>query len=229
MKILIVDDDPDLLAITGFALERAGFLVSKATDGEQGLDRFREEQPDLVILDINMPGIDGFELAKQIRESSNIPIIMLTVRDDEQDVVRALAIGADDHLAKPFSPKILVARIQALLRRVSTETSGSIKAGLLELDASQMTLAGVGNSTVPLTPLETRLLSLLFVNAGQPVHVEQILSHVWGNRADGNRQLLKQLVYRLRRKIEADPAAPVVLQTVPNAGYRLGKTSSIDT
>lgn len=221
MKILIVDDDPDLLAITGFALERAGFLVMKAVDGLQGLERFKEECPDLAVLDINMPGLNGFELATELRKAGNIPIIMLTVRSEEQDVVRALEIGADDHLTKPFSPKILIARIRALLRRVGAESDGKITAGRLELNSNEMTLAGVGDSVIRLTPLETRLLHLLFANLGQPVAVERILPHVWGSRADGNRQLLKQLVHRLRQKIEIDPATPAILQTVHNAGYRI--------
>lgn len=228
MKILLVDDDPDLLAVTGFALERAGFLVVKAVDGTQGLDRFKEQPPDLAVLDINMPGMDGFELAEKLRESSDLPIIMLTVRGEEQDVVRALDIGADDHLTKPFSPKVLVARIRALLRRVGAESSGTMTVGPLELNPDAMTLTGAGNSEVRLTPLEARLLRLLFANAGQPVSVERILSHVWGNRAGGNRQLLKQLVHRLRRKIENDPATPKVLQTVPNVGYRIETNSSVD-
>lgn len=219
MKVLVVDDDPDLLPLIGFALERAGFLVVKAADGEQGWERFRSESPDLAVLDINMPGIDGFELARRLREASDVPILMLTVRGEEEDVVRALETGADDHLAKPFSPKVLVARIRALLRRVGTDSAATLKAGELELDVTTLTLRGAGAAPVRLTPLEARLLRLLLNHVGNIVPTERILSHVWGTREAGNRQLLKQLVHRLRQKIERDPAHPQLLQNVPNAGY----------
>ena len=117
MKILLVDDDPDLLAVTGFALQQAGFLVVKAADGVAALEAFEREQPHLAVLDINMPRMNGFELAQKLRERSRIPLIMLTARSEEADVVRALSLGADDYLSKPFSPKILIARVKALLRR----------------------------------------------------------------------------------------------------------------
>src|SRR5262252_11242230 len=111
MKILLVDDDPDLLAVTGFALQQAGFLVVQAEDGLAALDAFQREQPDLAVLDINMPKLNGFELARQLRERSKIPLLMLTARNEEEDIVRALGIGADDYLTKPFSPKVLLARV----------------------------------------------------------------------------------------------------------------------
>jgi DNA-binding response OmpR family regulator len=117
VKILLVDDDPDLLSVTGFALQQAGFLVVKAEDGVAALEAFEREQPHLGVLDINMPRMNGFELAQKLRERSRIPLIMLTARSEEADVVRALALGADDYLSKPFSPKILIARVKALLRR----------------------------------------------------------------------------------------------------------------
>ena len=221
MKVLVVDDDRDLLPLIAFALERAGFLVVKAADGEQGWELFRSENPDLAVLDINMPGMDGFELAGRLREASEIPILMLTVRGEEEDIVRALETGADDHLAKPFSPKVLVARIRALMRRVGTEPAAALKAGALELDVSTLTLRGAGEAPVRLTPLEARLLRLLLAHAGTTISTERILSHVWGTRGTGNRQLLKQLVHRLRHKIERDPAHPELLQNVPNAGYRI--------
>lgn len=221
MKILVVDDDPDLLAVTGFALERAGFLVLKAGDGQQGLELFRTSSPEVAVLDINMAGMNGFELAKGIRELSDIPIIMLTVRGEEQDVVRALDIGADDYLTKPFSPKVLVARIRALLRRAGVEANKVVTAGVLKLNPDQMTLSREQGDAVRLTPLEVRLLLLLFSNAGQVVSTERILAHVWGSRAAGNSPLLKQLVHRLRQKIEYQPGVPCILQTVPNVGYRL--------
>lgn len=219
MKILLVDDDPDLLAVTGFALQQAGFLVIKAANGFEALDAFESEQPDLAVLDINMPGMNGFELARKLRERSGIPVLMLTVRHEEQDVVRALDLGADDYLSKPFSPKILVARIRALLRRVGIEEEGTATLGTLTLRPEDLTLEGLPQGPLRLTRLETRFLQLLIANGGRTVATERILGYVWGNRAGGNRQLLKQLVHRLRQKIEADPGNPLVLKTVPNAGY----------
>lgn len=221
MKILLVDDDLDLLAVTGFALQQAGFLVVKASDARAGLQAVQAEQPDLAVLDVNLPGMHGFDLAKKIRETSTIPILMLTVRREEEDIVRALELGADDYLTKPFSPKVLIARIRALLRRVGIETEGAMQVGTWVLRPDDLLLDGLPQGAVQLTPLESRFLQLLFAHAGHTVSTERILSSVWGNRAGGNRQLLKQLVHRLRQKIEDDPKAPVFLRTVPNAGYQL--------
>jgi DNA-binding response OmpR family regulator len=221
MKVLLVDDDPDLLAVIAFALQQAGFLVVKATDGISALHILEQEKPDLAVLDINLPRMNGFELAQKIRQASRIPIIMLTVRREEEDVVRALGMGADDYLTKPFSPKILIARIRALMRRAGMESEGSVTVGELVLRIDDLSLEGPGDKVIKLTPLETRLLHVLFAQAGRTVATERILTHVWGNRGGGNRHLLKQLVHRLRHKLEADPARPTILTTVPNSGYLL--------
>jgi DNA-binding response OmpR family regulator len=221
VKILLVDDDPDLLAVTSFALQQAGFLVVKAEDGVAALEAFEREQPHLAVLDINMPRMSGFDVAAKLRERSRIPLLMLTARSEEADVVRALALGADDYLSKPFSPKILIARIKALLRRAGGETSEAVAVGALSLDVPQLMLLGLARGPVRLTPLEARFLQLLFAHAGRAVSTDRILIHLWGNRAGGNRQLLKQLVHRLRHKVEDDPAAPRLVRNVPNAGYLL--------
>lgn len=226
MKILLVDDDPDLLAVTGFALQQAGFLVVKAGDGVEALTAFQREQPDLAVLDINMPRMNGFELAKQLRERSRIPLIMLTARSEEEDVVKALSIGADDYLSKPFSPKILLARVKALLRRVGIEAEETVALGNLSLDVAELTLSGLPRGVVRLTPLETRFLQLLIAQAGRTVSTDRLLVHVWGNRAGGNRQLLKQLVHRLRQKVEADPSEPKLIRTMPNAGYSIDPSAA---
>jgi DNA-binding response OmpR family regulator len=226
VKILLVDDDPDLLTVTGFALQQAGFLVVKASDGLEALDAFQREQPDLAVLDINLPKLNGFELARKLRERSKIPLIMLTARNEEEDIVRALGIGADDYLSKPFSPKILLARVKALLRRVGLEAEETVELGGLSLDAAELTLRGLPRGDVRLTPLEARFLQLLIAHGGRTVPTDRLLVHVWGNRAGGNRQLLKQLVHRLRQKVEADPAAPRLIKTVPNAGYSIDPAGS---
>jgi DNA-binding response OmpR family regulator len=221
VKILIVDDDADLLALVGFALTQAGYLVVKAPDARTALQRYAAESPDLAILDINLPDGSGFEICEAIRAQSRIPVMMLTARGEEEDLVRALELGADDYLTKPFSPRTLLARVKALLRRAGLEAGGTATAGpfALDLEAHQLR---VGEALiVKLTKLETRLMQILIANAGHVVSTERLLTHVWGRRGSGDRQLLKQLVHRLRQKIEADPAAPRYLQTESGAGYRM--------
>ena len=221
MKILAVDDDADLLALVGFALAQAGFVVVKATDVPSALRVFAQESPDLAILDINLPGGTGFEICAAIRKQSRVPVMMLTARGEEEDLVRALDMGADDYLTKPFSPRTLLARVRALLRRAGLETGGDMTAGDLHLDLEAHVLRVGGAEPVKLTKLETRLLQILIANAGHVVGTERLLTHVWGHRGSGDRQLLKQLVHRLRQKIETDPAEPALLQTESGAGYRL--------
>ena len=221
MKILLVDDDLDLLEIIAFALQQAGFLVVRATDGDRALSLFDEEAPDVVVLDINLPRRNGFDVVQSIRVRHTTPILMLTARSQEDDVVRALGLGADDYLTKPFSPKILVARVRALLRRVGKEGEGELRCGPLILRLDDLVLDGAPGGSCSLTPLEGRLLQLLMAQNGRAVATERILAHVWGQRAGGNRQLLKQLVHRLRQKLEAEPAEPRFLRTVPNVGYVL--------
>ncbi|MFO1399892.1 MAG: response regulator transcription factor [Steroidobacteraceae bacterium] len=220
MKILLVDDDPDLLAVTGFALQQAGMLVVRANSYGTALATWRAEQPDLAILDINLPGGSGFELCAAMRRESRLPILMLTARGEEGDLVRALELGADDYLTKPFSPRTLIARVRALLRRAGVEHGSASTAGSLRLDGESLELA-IGTQRFRVTPLESRLLQLLIANAGQPVATDRLLVHVWGHRGGGDRQLLKQLVHRLRQKIGDPTEEPRWLETVPSVGYRL--------
>jgi DNA-binding response OmpR family regulator len=221
MKILAVDDDPDLLALVAFALSQAGFVVVKAVDVQSALRVFADEAPDLAILDINLPGGTGFDICEGIRKQSRVPVMMLTARGEEEDLVRALDLGADDYLTKPFSPRTLLARVRALLRRAGLETGGAMTAGELHLDLEAHMLRVGAAEPVKLTKLETRLLQILIANAGNVVGTERLLTHVWGHRGSGDRQLLKQLVHRLRQKLESDPAEPSLLKTESGAGYRL--------
>jgi DNA-binding response OmpR family regulator len=221
VKVLVADDDQDLRDLVAFTLTQAGYLVLKAPDGPAALRAVAVESPDLVILDINMPGASGFQVCESIRHHSRVPIMMLTVRGEEEDLVRALELGADDYLTKPFSPRTLLARARALLRRAGTEGSSLLSAGRVSLDAAEHLVRIGGSSPVRLTKLELRLLQLLLANAGRTVSSDRLLVHVWGRRGSGDRQLLKQLVHRLRQKIEADPAAPQLLQTASGAGYKL--------
>jgi DNA-binding response OmpR family regulator len=222
MKVLIADDDHDLLELIGFALGKAGFLVVKAGDGPTAVRMFDAEGPDLVVLDINMPGASGFQVCEAIRARSNTPVMMLTVRSEEEDLVKALELGADDYLTKPFSPRTLLARIKALLRRAGMESSAApLAVGRVALNLEEHTVQIGATAPVRLTKLELRLLQMLLANAGRTVSSDRLLVHIWGHRNSGDRQLLKQLVHRLRQKIEIDPALPQLLQTAAGAGYKL--------
>ncbi|HEY5102859.1 MAG TPA: response regulator transcription factor [Steroidobacteraceae bacterium] len=221
MKILVADDDRDLLGLIAFTLTQAGYFVVRAADGQTALRAFDAESPDFVVLDINMPGASGFQVCEAIRTKSRVPIMMLTVRGEEEDLVRALELGADDFLTKPFSPRTLLARIKALLRRAGAESSTPLIAGRVTLDLEEHSVTIAGCDPVRLTKLELRLLQMLLSNAGRSVNSERLLAQVWGHRNSGDRQLLKQLVHRLRQKIEPDPANPVLLQTAAGSGYKL--------
>lgn len=221
MKILIADDDRDLLGLIAFTLTQAGYLVVKANDGPAAIHAFQGESPDLAVLDINMPGASGFQVCEAIRAKSRIPVMMLTVRGEEEDLIKALDLGADDYLTKPFSPRTLLARIKALLRRAGIENAAPVSAGRLQLDAEEHTVRIDGGEAVRLTKLELRLLQMLLANVGRTVSSDRLLIQVWGHRNSGDRQLLKQLVHRLRHKIEGDPANPQLLQTSAGSGYKL--------
>src|SRR3569833_796075 len=166
MKILIADDDRDLRELIGFTLTQAGYLVMKSGDGPSAVQTFENESPDLVVLDINMPGMSGFQVCEAIRKRSRVPVIMLTVRGEEEDLVRALELGADDYLTKPFSPRTLLARIKALLRRAGMENSAPLAAGRVALDIDEHTVQIGAAEPVRLTKLELRLLQMLLANAG---------------------------------------------------------------
>ncbi len=222
MKILVVDDDLELLRLIAFALRQAGYMVVEAQDGPSGAAAFERERPDLVVLDVNMPRLSGFEVLKRIRAASvSTPVMMLTVRSAEEDQVQGLDLGADDYLAKPFSPRTLLARVRALLRRAGVEKPAPLSSGDLALDLETQSVRVRGGAPVRLTNLEARLLQLMLANGGHTLPLERLTSHVWGYRGMGDRQLLKQLVHRLRRKIESDPAEPRYLVTVSGLGYAL--------
>lgn len=229
MKILVVDDDLELLRLIAFALRQAGYMVLEAQDGPSALAVFERERPDLVVLDVNLPRLNGFEVLKKIRTvSEGLPVMMLTVRTGEEDQVRGLDLGADDYLGKPFSPRTLLARVRALLRRAGVDRPAPLTAGDLLLDLETQTVRVKGGDPVRLTNLEVRLLQLLLANGGHTLPLERLTSHVWGYRGLGDRQLLKQLVHRLRRKIEIDPASPRYLVTVSGVGYALNPAGPKD-
>jgi DNA-binding response OmpR family regulator len=219
MKALIVDDDRVLADVVAFTFRREGFEVIQAYDGPTAIRRCSEEHPDIVILDVNMPTMDGFTVCRHIRERSNTPIILLTVRGEEDDIVEGLEIGADDYIVKPFSPRQLVARANAVLRRAGQTTiSPILQVGELTFDSSQRRVTIGGGDPISLTPLEGRLLDYLMANAGHVLTTDAIIDHVWGP-GGGDRDMLRQLVRRLRSKIETDPADPNYIKTIPGLGY----------
>ncbi|HEX9370806.1 MAG TPA: response regulator transcription factor [Roseiflexaceae bacterium] len=224
MKILVVDDDLELLSLIGFALRQAGYLVVEAADGGAALATFEREQPDLVILDVNLPVMSGFDVCRRIRAEAPTPIMMLTVRSSEEDQVRGLDGGADDYLTKPFSPRTLLARVRALLRRAEIDRPAPLAAGDLAIDVERQAASVRGGAPIRLTSLEFRLLQYLLANAGHTIPTDRLTTHVWGYRGLGDRQLLKQLVHRLRQKIERNPAEPEYVVTVAGIGYVLQPT-----
>jgi DNA-binding response OmpR family regulator len=221
MKTLIVDDDRTLADVLAFTMRREGYEILLAYDGKMAIQRWMEEDPDLIILDVNLPVLDGFEVCAQIRKTSSTPILLLTVRDDEDDIVRGLKLGADDYITKPFSPRQLVARVQAILRRSGRSPSTTFReSGPLKFDINRREVVIAEERSVQLTALESRLLDLLMRNPGQVMTIEMIIDSVWGPRS-GDRDMVRQLIHRLRVKLEPDPEFPVYIQNIPRLGYSL--------
>jgi DNA-binding response OmpR family regulator len=221
-RILSVEDDERIRTAVKLALEDEGWTVAEAASGEEAIDLFARATPDVVLIDIMLPGMDGFELCRSIRKLSDVPIVMVTARADTHDVVAGLEAGADDYLTKPFAPKELSARIRALLRRVRPIASGHTKLvfGDLEIvpDEGLVTRAG---TEIHLTKTEFRLLCELAQNPGRVFSREALLDNVWGHDYFGDGRLVDVHVRRLRMKVEADPANPRHVVTVRGLGYRL--------
>jgi DNA-binding response OmpR family regulator len=220
MRLLVVDDDVELAGLLKFALNGAGYDVVTAFDGEQAIARFRDHKPDLVILDVNLPIRNGFEVLDAIRKHSQVPVMMLTVRSAEEDEVRGLNLGADDYLKKPFSPRTLLARIRTLLRRSNEQLEDPIVSWgrlTLNIERSEATLAG--GDTFRLSTLEMRLLRLLLSQQGRPVDADRLIGFVWSDREAADRESLKQVVHRLRRKMSAAGGSGEWIEYVPNVGY----------
>ena len=221
MKLLIVEDDLALSDVLRFTLRRAGFEVLLAHDGRQALAQWERENPELILLDLNLPKLDGLAVCRHIRAQSQTPIIILSVRGGDEAVVQGLEMGADDYLVKPISPTQLVARVRAVLRRTGNAlTPGLLHAADLTLDRARLEVQRPSAEPVRLAPLEMRLLEALMLNAGQVLTAESLITTIWGAEG-GDRTMLKQLVYRLRAKLEPNPAQPRYIETVPGVGYAL--------
>lgn len=228
-RVLIVDDDPAIRKFIRANLEARDYEVLLAPDGEAALTLLEKEKPDLIILDIMMPNIDGFEVCRRVREWSQIPIIMLSARDGEMDKVKCLDCGADDYLTKPFSLKELLSRIAAVLRRSKSDSNESIQSkfqyGDLEVDFSRNTVTVKGEN-INLTACEFKILNYLAQNAGRIITPNQILQKVWGEEYFGDLRILQVNICRLRRKLNDDAKNPVFIQTKPGIGYTIPKSES---
>ena len=219
-KILIVDDDLALADVLAFTLRRAGFNITLAHDGWKALEQYATERPDLIILDWTLPFLDGLEVCARIRADSEVPIIMLTVRNTDEDVVAALEAGADEYVIKPFSPRQLVARVRAVLRRAVGESHETLCAGPLALDVERREAHWQAGPSLHLTRLETRLLQALLQNADHVLTNESLIVRIWGPEG-ATHEMLKQLVYRLRGKMEPMAGTPTLIETIPSTGYVL--------
>lgn len=227
IRIVTADDDPQLLRLIARNLEFEGYEVGTASNGELALEQIERTNPDLVLLDVMMPRMDGFTVCQQVREFSTVPIIIITARGQDQDKVKGLDLGADDYLTKPFSVEELLARVRAVLRRTQFRsdeaTSGrttTIVIGDLTIDYAQH-LVRLSGQEVTLTPTEYRLLVYLAQNAGRVLTQDLLLEHVWGADYIGESHMLQVNVNRLRRKLEADPTHPQYLKTKVGIGYML--------
>jgi DNA-binding response OmpR family regulator len=221
--ILVVDDEPKIVELARDYLEHAGFTVRTAANGESALDVVRRDRPDLVVLDLGLPGLDGLDVTRRIRRDSNLPVIMLTARDDELDQLLGLELGADDYLTKPFSPRELVARVRAVLRRADTSAEATtdevVRAGDLTLDLPRMRAELAGRS-IDLTPTEFQLLAALARQPGRIFTRSQLLDAVHGVAFESYERAIDTHIKNIRRKLEPDPRRPVHVLTVYGVGYR---------
>lgn len=223
-KILVVDDEKSIVRLVTFNLEKEGYTTLKAYDGEEALDLMRREKPDLVLLDIMLPKIDGFDVCRRIRqEGMQVAVIMLTAKDQEIDIVLGLELGADDYITKPFSPRELVARVKAVLRRMAAQEGSAreegMKIGGLVIDSSKYEVT-VNGRPVELTPKEFELLDFLARNAGRVMTRDALLNHLWGYTYAGDTRIVDVHISHLREKIEDNPKNPVYIKTVRGVGYK---------
>jgi DNA-binding response OmpR family regulator len=226
VQILLVDDDRELIDLLAFALRRAGLEPVTAHDAQTALRLFDDKKPDVAVLDINLGASSGLEVLKALRRRSQVPVIMLTALDSEEDKVRGLELGADDYLTKPFSHRELIARIRAQLRRSGQEWSPRkapqtrLQVGPIVLDLAEHSVTKDGQA-ISLTVTEFRLLHCLMTSAGSVVTTPTLLKQVWGYQDPGGTDVVRVTVHRLRRKLETDPTRPSILHTVPGVGVLL--------
>lgn len=221
-RVLVVDDEPQMVGIVAYALETQGFEVTAAYDGRQALDKIAAAPPDLVVLDIMLPQVNGWQVCRQVREGTMIPVILLTAKDEDEDVIHGLELGADDYITKPFNPREVALRALAVLRRSGWgKTPPQIAVGRLEIDTEKYA-ATLNGQLLALTPNEFKLLACLAQNAGRVLSWQSILKSAWDvETLDGGKEMVKTAIYRLRQKIEAEPDNPRYLLTVRGVGYTM--------
>ena len=224
-RVLVVDDDPALAEMLGIVLRGEGFEPSFCADGLRALNIFRETRPDLVLLDLMLPGLGGIDVCRQIRAESGVPIVMLTAKTDTVDVVLGLESGADDYVVKPYKPKELVARVRTRLRRDTAPAPERLEIGDLSIDVAGHVVSRDGKA-INLTPLEFDLLVALARKPWQVFTREVLLEQVWGYRHAADTRLVNVHVQRLRSKIEQDPERPEIVVTVRGVGYKAGTPSA---
>ena len=227
MKVLVVDDDVDLLDLITYALRREGYTVLAAVDGAQALHRWESENPDIILLDVSLPKVNGFEVCRRIREDSETPIILLTARDEEEDIVRGLQLGADDYITKPFSAKQLSARMKAVLRRCRSDSyhqvASELRVGDMVLDLQSHETIKAGQP-IQLTPLEFRLTFMLAMNPNRVIPYSRLVEYAWGYES-GDANLLKTHICHIREKLDMPLESKTGIKAVPGVGYRLVPTS----
>ena len=221
-KILVVDDDPAISEMLTIVLEAEGFEAVPVMDGLEAVPAFRTQNPDLILLDLMLPGMSGVDICKEIRKEPNVPVVMLTAKTDTVDVVLGLESGADDYITKPFKPRELIARIRARLRQTTEEPSEILEIGDLLIDVPQHIVTR-GTEEINLTPLEFDLLVELARKPHQVHTREELLESVWGYRNASDTRLVNVHVQRLRSKIERDPENPEIVLTVRGVGYKTGR------
>jgi DNA-binding response OmpR family regulator len=226
MRVLIVDRDHDLLDVMTYSFRREGYDVVGATDGLKALDRVQSTRPDIVVLDLDLPRLDGFEVCRRIRLDSEVPIIVASARHEEPDVLRALRLGADDYVTKPFSLKQLAARMETVLRRYraasQTRAARLVRAGDLKLSLESYEVTRNGGDPIPLTPLEFRILYLLAMNEGQIIPYARLVDYAWGFEG-GDSSLLKTHVCHIRQKLQLPLHGPGAIRSLATVGYGLVK------
>lgn|SRR5512138_13389 len=220
MRVMIAGTDASLKASTGFTLTQEGYEVFDARDYDDALTVFKRESIELALLDVNLTAPGALQLCRDLRRISRVPIVILSGRDSEDDLVEAFESGADDYVRKPFSPRALVARVRALARRAQPDLGQSIQTGELQLDLEAHVLRIGAKTEIRLTPMELKALHVLVGHRGRTVSSDKLLAHLWGSESDRERHTLKQLIYRLRGKLETAGVAEL-LQTTPGSGYKL--------
>jgi two-component system response regulator RegX3 len=226
MKLLLGESDIQFATELAFALQNSGFFVSHVQDGQQVIRKWTQETPDVVVMNTYLPLLSGFDVVRRIRAVDAVPILMTTGKSTEEDMVRGLDLGADDYLVQPFGAHQLLARIRAITRRLARKVEKPLRSGALTLDVSRRELQIQGQGTVYLTQMEYRLMRAMLAAPDRVVATDDLISQVWGCRQTDDTAMLRQIMRRLRQKIEPDPISPIYIETILGVGYMLNSYSN---